>query len=335
MTEAIGPIAGNAALSRRRPRLRWSRELSLLAVIIGVTLAVGALDHSFIAEQNLRFMILNSVVLSFLALGQTLVISTRGIDLSVAPLMGLGAIVPGLLAQSYGLPLWGAVLIVLAMGTVLGTLNGVLVANLNIPPIIVTLGTYSIYGGLMFIYSDGVQVFAIPDIYEYFGNGLLFGFLPIPVALLIVVAAVIWFMLSHTLFGRAMLAVGNNEAAAYSAGVSVISTLIRTYMTAGILACFAGLIFVSYAGSATVTTGTGDHMELQSIAVALIGGTAVAGGRGNVIGSVMGSLFLSVVLTALVFLRVPPIWYSAGEGLMILIAVSAGVSQRKAGRQSR
>ena len=96
----------------------------------------------------------------------------------------------------------------------------------------------------------------------------------------------------------------------------------------GVLAALAGLMFVSYTGSATVTTGTGDHMELQSIAVALIGGTAIAGGRGNMAGTVLGALFLSVVLTALVFLHVPPIWYSAGEGLMILFAVTAGGGAR-------
>jgi ribose/xylose/arabinose/galactoside ABC-type transport system permease subunit len=333
MSEAVHQV-GDVATARRL-RLSWSRELSLLAVIIVVTLAVGALDHSFIAENNLRFMILNSVVLSLVALGQTLVIATRGIDLSVAPMLGLGAIVPGLLAQQSGLPLWEAVLIVLAMGAVLGTLNGVLVANLNIPPIIVTLGTYSIYGGFMFIYSDGVQVYAVPKAYETLGNGLILGVVPIPVALLVVIAGLIWFMLNHTLFGRALAAVGNNEKAAYNAGVACTSTLIRTYTIAGVLACFAGLVFVSYMGSATVTTGTGDHLELQSVAVVLIGGTVAAGGRGNVIGTVMGSLFLSVILTALVFMHVPPIWYSAGEGLMILIAVSAGVSQLNARRRSR
>lgn len=312
---------------KRHPRLRWSRELLLLTVIIVVTLVVGVFDRAFLAQSNLRFMVLNSVILSLVALGQTLVIATRGIDLSVAPILGLGAVVPGLLAQQYGLPLWGAVAIVLVMGAVLGTSNGVLVANLNIPPIIVTLGTYSIYGGFMFIYSDGVQVYAVPKTYETFGNGLIFEFLPIPVALLVVIAAGVWFMLNHTLFGRALLAVGNNEAAAYNAGVACTSTLVRVYTITGILACLAGLVFVSYTGSATVTTGTGDHVELQSVAIALIGGTAAAGGRGNVIGAVMGSLFLSVILTALVFLHVPPIWYSASEGLMILIAVSAGIYQ--------
>ncbi len=274
MSEALNHAAEAAGRIRAPSRrtLKWSRELSLLTVIILVVIAVGAYDGSFVAEQNLRFMILNSVVLSLVALGQTLVIATRGIDLSVAPILGLGAVVPGLLAPQSGLPLWGAVLIVLSMGAVLGTLNGVLVANLGIPPIIVTLGTYSIYGGFMFIYSDGVQVYAVPKAYEVFGNGLILGVIPIPVAALAVVAAVIWFMVNHMTFGRALLAVGNNEAAAYNAGISCASVVVGTYVLAGVLACFAGLVFVSSTGSATVTTGTGDPMELQSVAVALIGG---------------------------------------------------------------
>ena len=138
----------------------------------------------------------------------------------------------------------------------------------------------------------------------------------------------IWFVLGHTRFGRAVLAIGNNQAAAYNAGIPVTITQVGVYTISGVLAALAGLMFVSYTGSATVTTGTGDHMELQSIAVALIGGTAIAGGRGNAFGTVLGALFLSVVLTALVFVHVPPIWYSAGEGAMILATVTAGARRR-------
>ena len=148
---------------------------------------------------------------------------------------------------------------------------------------------------------------------------------------LLVLAAVLaamWFVLGHTRFGRAILAIGNNQAAAYNAGIAVQRVQVVAYTLSGVLAALAGLMFISYTGSATVTTGTGDHMELQSIAVALIGGTAIAGGRGSMAGTVLGALFLSVVLTALVFLHVPPIWYSAGEGLMILLAVTAGGSGR-------
>ncbi len=305
---------------------RGGRLLTLTAVTVATILVVGLAHPGFMGAQNLRFMLLNCVVLSLLALGQTLVIATCGIDLSVAPILGLSAMVTGLLAQGDGLPLASAFGIALAIGLVLGTANGLLVALLAIPPIITTLGTYSLYSGLIFLFSDGAQVDSVPAAYAMLGNGVVSSALPVPIPALVLAAvlAALWFMLGHTRFGRAILAVGNNQAAAYNAGVAVRRVQVLAYTLSGVLAALAGLMFVSYTGSATVTTGTGDHMELQSIAVALIGGTAIAGGRGSMAGTVLGALFLSVVLTALVFVHVPPIWYSAGEGLMILLAVTAG-----------
>jgi ribose/xylose/arabinose/galactoside ABC-type transport system permease subunit len=341
MTETSSSFQTTAPAAKstkpRRAARREAREITLIVAAIVTLLAVGAINHRFISIENIRFMVLNSVVLSLVALGQTWVIATKGIDLSVAPIMGLTAVVTGLLAQGSGLPLSAAFGIALVIGLVLGTLNGLLVAKLTIPPIIVTLGTYSIYSGLIFIYSNGTQVDQVPPAYATFGNGVLASWLPIPIPVitLAVVLLLCWFALGHTLFGRAVLAIGNNAVAAYNAGVSVVSTQIRVYMISGVLAALAGLVFVCYTGSATVTTGTGDHVELQSIAVALIGGTAIAGGRGNMIGTVLGGLFLSVILTALVFLHVPPIWYSAGEGAMILITVTLGMRQSAAGRASK
>ncbi len=324
-TMLMGEVATPTARRTSRRR-REIRTLTLAAVTVLTVLVVGTLDHGFLALSNLRFMLLNSVVLSLVALGQTLVIATRGIDLSVAPVLGLSAVATGLLAQAGSLPLVGAVALALVIGLALGTLNGLLVAKLAIPPIITTLGTYSLYSGLIFIVSNGVQVTSVPPAYAAFGNGVLSPLLPVPIPVLILglVLLATSFMLGHTPFGRALLAVGNNKTAAFNAGVGVNATLVGAYTISGVLAALAGLMFVSYTGSATVTTGTGDHIELQSIAVALIGGTAIAGGRGNVLGTVLGSVFLSVILTALVFIHVPPIWYSAGEGLMILLTVTAG-----------
>ena len=323
------PRSSRMSGGRRRER----REITLLVATLATILIVSLARHNFMSVQNLRFMLLNSVVLSLLALGQTLVIATRGIDLSVAPILGLTAVVTGLLAQSSGLPLVGAFGIALLIGLVLGTINGFLVARLVIPPIITTLGTYSLYSGLMFVTSNGTQVDSVPHAYSILGNGLLSPYLPVPIPVVVlgVVLLLTWFMLGHTRFGRALLAIGNNNAAAYNAGIAVTSTQVRAYALSGMLAALAGLMFLCYTGSATVTTGTGDHMELQSIAVALIGGTAIAGGRASMIGTVLGSLFLSVVLTALVFVHVPPIWYSAGEGLMILVTVASGRRQQAAG----
>lgn len=327
-----GALQGVPVVQRSRVAAsagRDVRSIALAAVTIATVLLVGAFNHGFMSLQNLHFMLLNCVVLSLLALGQTLVIATRGIDLSVAPVLGLTAMVTGLMAQGGGLPLAGAFGIALAIGLVLGTINGLLVAKLAIPPIITTLGTYSLYSGLIFLYSNGTQVDSVPHAYATLGNGVISNALPLPIPVLVlaVVLLLVWFVLGHTRFGRAILAIGNNQAAAYNAGIPVTATQVGAYTASGVLAALAGLMFLSYTGSATVTTGTGDHMELQSIAVALIGGTAIAGGRGNALGAVLGALFLSVILTALVFVHVPPIWYSAGEGLMILVAVTAGAKR--------
>jgi ribose/xylose/arabinose/galactoside ABC-type transport system permease subunit len=317
-------------LGVERALKRRGREAALVGVTVALIVVLGIVQPRFALPENLRFMLLGSVVLSLVALGQTFVIAMRGIDLSVAPLLGLSAMVCGMLAQSQGLPLWSALCLSLAIGAVLGAFNGLLVSALSIPPIVVTLGTYSIYSGFIFIYSQGTQVFSVPPAYAHLGNGFLFSWLPvpIPVLVLLVVLALCSFLLGYTRFGRALLAVGNNDVAAYNAGIPVGRIRVAVYALSGMLASFAGLIFLCYTGSATVTAGTGDHIELQSIAVALVGGTAISGGRGNLIGTVLGSLFLSVVLTALVFLRVPAIWYSAGEGLMILATVQSGLRRR-------
>lgn len=331
------PARVSAKPERRTKTRSETREITLIVATIVTLAAVGLYSHRFVSVENIRFMVLNSVVLSLVALGQTWVIATKGIDLSVAPIMGLTAVVTGLLAQTSGLPLYQAFVIALAIGAALGAVNGFLVAKITIPPIIVTLGTYSIYSGLMFIYSNGTQVTSVPPAYATFGNGIIASWFPVPIPVLTLAVAVLvcWFVLGYTLFGRAVLAIGNNTTAAYNAGVSVTSTQVYVYVISGVLAALAGLVFVSYTGSATVTTGTGDHIELQSIAVALIGGTAIAGGRGNMLGTVLGGLFLSVILTGLVFIHVPPIWYSAGEGAMILLTVTLGMRKAAAGRASR
>ncbi|UBV44608.1 ABC transporter permease (plasmid) [Deinococcus taeanensis] len=327
MTHATTP--GLPASSRWRRALA-SRELILVAATLLAAGVTGAVNHDFLAGSNLRFMLLNSVVLALVALGQTLVIISRGIDLSVAPVLGLAAMVSGLMATRQDLPLWGAVLLVVGMGALLGLINGALVSSISIPPIIVTLGTYSLYGGLIFLYSNGDQVNSVPAAYAHFGNGVLTPFVPVPIPILVLLAALaaVWFLLTHLPFGRNILAIGNNPTAAHHAGIPVRATQTAVYMITGMLAALAGLIYVCYTGSATATTGTGDHFELQSIATVLIGGTAVAGGRGSVLGTVLGSTFLSVILTALVFVHVPAIWYLAGEGLMILLAVTSGSFSR-------
>ena len=169
------------------------------------------------------------------------------------------------------------------IGLVLGTLNGLLVAKLTIPPIIVTLGTYSIYSGLIFIYSNGTQVDAVPTSYAEFGNGLLASWLPIPIPVVTLAVALLlcWFVLGHTVFGRAVLAVGNNAVAAYNAGVSVVSTQIRVYMISGVLAALArsGFCLLHRLGDSHDRDRRPCRIAIHRHR--LDRRTAIAGGRGN------------------------------------------------------
>ncbi|HTK10677.1 MAG TPA: ABC transporter permease [Ktedonobacteraceae bacterium] len=297
------------------------RELLLIAVSVGISLILGALHPDFLSISNLDFILLNAVVLGLISIGQTFVIISKGIDLSVAPIMGLTALVTGLMSVNQGLPLWAAILLAIAIGAILGAVNGVFISFAHIPPIIVTLGTLSIYGGFMFLYSNGVQVTSVPPAYAAFGNGLILPGVPFPVLLLALFTLLGWFVLKYTPFGRKVYAIGNNQESAHNAGIPVRKILFLVYVLCGALAGFAGLVYISYTAAATATTGVAENVELQSVAAVLIGGTLITGGQGSVVGSVIGSIFLTLLLAVFVFLRIPAIWDPAGEGLLILLAV--------------
>jgi ribose/xylose/arabinose/galactoside ABC-type transport system permease subunit len=302
-------------------KILLQREPLLIGVSVLMSLLVAALRPNFLTISNIDFILLSSVVLGLISIGQTFVILSKGIDLSVAPIVGLAAVVTGLMATNQGLPLWGAILLSIALGAVLGAANGLLISLANIPPIIVTLGTLSIYSGFMFIYTNGVQVTSVPPDYAAFGNRLILPGLPLPVLLLVIFTVLAWLVLKYTTFGRWVYAIGNHNEAAHNAGIPTRLTRFLVYTLSGMFAGLAGLVYVAYNASATATSGVAENLELQSIAAVLIGGTLITGGRGNVWGSVIGSIFLTLLLTVLVFLHVPAIWDPAGEGILILLAV--------------
>lgn len=302
--------------------LMTQRELLLLVVMILLILGVELVRPSFLSIENVKFILLDCVVLALVALGESFVLLGRGIDLSVAPIMGLGAIVTGIAANVYGISVPQAVLLAIVLGAALGAINGAVVTLMKVPPIIATLGTLSIYSGCMFIFLNGEQVNKMPAAFKAFGNDDVLPSIPLPVLLLLAVTVTCWAVLRHTVFGRNIYAVGGNADAARNAGVPVRLTVFLTFVAAGVLSAFAGLMWVSYSGYAMATTGTGTHIELQALAAALIGGVSIAGGRGNVIGAVIGSVFLAVILAAVVSLQVPAMWQAAAEGLLILLAIS-------------
>ena len=308
------------------------REVQLLLLIAVIFFAMSAYRPGFASQSNVEFLLLGSVVLGIVAIGQTFVILTSGIDLSVAPVMGLSAVVTGMIAQERGLPIMIAIGIALLIGILLGAINGFLVVVVRIPPIIATLGTLGLFGGFQFLVTNGAQVSGVTKNFDAFGNGQLVPWIPFQVLVLVLVTLAAMAVLRWTIFGRDVLAVGNNESAARIAGVRVRWVVFLVYVISGCFAGFAGLVYVSHVAAATAVTGTSDNYHLQSLAAALIGGTLISGGRGSVVGSVLASLFLTLTLTSMVFLGIPAIWNVGGQGLLILVAL-AFEGRRRASRR--
>jgi len=340
MTTARAPLP---SMSARDPRVAAgsavrlfakalaARELQLVFVTLIVFVITTIHDSSFAAVGDISFLIADIMAVAIVAVGETLVVLTRGIDLSVAPILGTAALAVGFLAQNHGLtPLEGLPL-VLAIGAVLGLGNGFLVAIAGIPPIIATLGTLAVYSGVQGIVANGNEVVTLPPSYFNLGNDQLLSGVPyvgvIGLGVTLLFALILW----RTRFGRSIYAVGSNAEAARRAGINVKRVLISTYVLCGALAGLGGLVFLAHVGSADSTTGTDSNIQLTAIAATLIGGSTLTGGKGGVIGSYLAAIFLSVALAALVDVRLNPIWEPAGVGVMILIAIFA---DRSTGRPS-
>jgi len=319
-----GPAESSSARRELSAAPPWTlllrrRELLVTAVIIVVVAASTAAHPYFWSSGNIAFIFADSVVIAFLALGESFVMIGRGIDLSVGAIMGLSAIVVGFRIQDHGMTLLPAVLLGAAVGLVLGFGNGLLVGLVRLPPIIATLGTLSVYSGLEFVVTNGNQVDTIPSSITNLGSNTLLPGIPVILLLTLPFVLIAAFVLRHTTFGRSIYAVGDDAEAAYRAGIPVQRTLFYTYLVSGLLSGLGGVAFLIYTSGASSTTGINDN--LTAIAAAIIGGTALTGGVGGAFGAFVGSVFLTVTLTAMSFAHVSDVWQPAGVGILVLLAV--------------
>jgi rhamnose transport system permease protein len=316
-----------------RAKLPKSRE-ALLAGAIAVLLAlIASRFPGFVRPANLANVFNDTAILVILALGQTAVILTRCIDLSMAANLALcGMAVAMLNAFAPGVPI--AVLIGLAiiLGAALGAVNGTLVWQLGIPPIVVTLGTLTIYRGLIFVLSGGewVNAHQMSDAFKAFARAEVLGLPVLSWSALLVIGAMA-VLLTRTALGRAFYAVGGNPTAAVYAGIDVGRTRFAAFTLAGAIAGLSGYLWVSRYAVAYVDIAGG--FELDIIAACVIGGISIAGGIGSVGGAVLGALFLGLIKNALPVVNISPFWQLAISGSAIIIAVIANA--RAEGRARR
>ena len=331
-TEAPAPhsAAEQFELRRRSPLQRVQHLLHTYpaispALVLVIAYAVFSVANSRMATPNVTSLIIGQVaVIAALAVGQTLIILTAGIDLSVGAVSILSVAVMSKLASEEGVSAPLALLAGIAVGGLAGLVNGVLVTRLNLPPFIVTLGTFSIFTALGLVYTNGrsINAAAMPDLLNWTDTPIELGEFRITTGVLIVLAlfVVVGFALSQTAWGRHVYAVGDDAEGARLAGISVKRVLLSVYVVAGLIFGLTAWVLIGRAGAASPNSLI--DANLQSITAVVIGGTSLFGGRGALIGTLLGALIVGVFQTGLSLAGVDDQWRVLAVGVLIIVAVS-------------
>jgi ribose transport system permease protein len=314
---------GNAAVE-------WLKGQYALFILIVLLIIAALSSPAFLTPTNITNLLLQMSIIGVVVMAELIIVLTGGIDISVGSALGLAAVLcAGLFG---GFSVWFALLVALAVGGIIGVVNGWLVSFRGLEPFIVTLGMLALARGLVYAYSEGIPI--TPQASETFAQIGQTTVLGIPVLTLIWIAMVllIAFLLTRTVWGRRVYAIGSNKEASRSSGIPVRATLWSVYILAGILVGLGGWMFVCRFGSATALAG--NLMELEAIAAVVIGGAALSGGRGTVFGAVIGTIIFQVIANLLSLLNVSTFLQDAFRGALILVAVTLATVQFT-GRRSR
>lgn len=318
-------------------------KLRTFIALIAVTLFFAFMAPNFVSVANAVIISKHVAINAILAIGMTYVILTGGIDLSVGSIVGLtGMVAGGLIVHGLQLPMLGVVvfpnvievvLIVLAVGTLIGMVNGLLITKLLVAPFIATLGTLYVARGASMLLSGGAtfpNLVGKPELenqgFQIIGAGTFFG-IPFSVLILVVLTVIAAYVAQRTPFGRRVYAVGGNERAAALSGVRVDRVKIGVYMISGFCAAIAGLIVSSQLVASHPASG--ETFELNAIAAAVLGGTSLSGGRGLITGTIIGAFVIGVLSDGLVMMGVSEFWQMVIKGLVIIAAVVLDQLQRR------
>lgn len=336
-TQSPATAAEQFALRRQSPVQRIQHVLhshpsiSPLLVLIVAFVAFTSINPRFAEPSTVSIILQQVAVVAALAIGQTLIILTAGIDLSVGAVSILAMLVMADLASHRGVPGWLALIIGIAVGVLAGLANGMLVTRLKLPPFIVTLGTLSIFTAIALLYSGGqsVQRNQMPPVLNWTGTLIPIGPFRLTTGVLIVVvlAAVIAFVLNQTSWGRHVYAVGDDAEAARLVGIRVDRVLLGVYTVAGLIYGITAWVQIGRAGTASPNAIV--DANLESITAVVIGGTSLFGGRGAIIGTMLGALIVGVFRIGLSLAGVDDQWRVLVTGLLVIVAVSVDQWIRK------
>jgi ribose transport system permease protein len=306
----------------KRPALKSHRfgfllNLTLLALLVVLWLLLSVFTDSFATFGNFENLLRQDSMWSIMAVGQTFVIITAGIDLSVGAVVGLTSTIIAMMLAG-GVPIWAAIVLTLLIGVLLGAINAFGIVNLRLPPFIMTLATMTALRSFGLLITDGQTVGGLPMKFILFSSHRTFG-IPNLFIIVILIAIPCYFLLHRSRWGRYLFAVGSNAEAARLSGVSVNRTVYLAYIVSALLASVVGVLVASRIGIGVATTGQG--WELQSIASSVIGGTSLFGAVGSVIGPLLGAMLLTTINNGANLMNVNPFWQGIITGLLIIVIV--------------
>lgn len=302
------------------------REAGILMALIVLAAATALLNPRFLSVFNLQILTRQIAIFGIIAIGETFVIVTMGIDLSPGSMIAMTCVLVAWF-MTHGLGVIGAIIAILIVSAGIGTWHGFYVSKLRIPPFIITLCTFLIARGLGGAITRGWPIINLPSSFSYLWYGMILKILPIPVLILVIVAGISVFILRYTPLGRHIYAVGGSIEAARLSGINVDRTRIIVYTVSAVLAGVVGILHAARLNQGTANVG--QFYELYAIAAAVIGGTSLFGGVGTVLGTIVGASILSTIWNSMVLLKVSAYWQNVVLGVVIVVAVSVDILRKR------
>ncbi len=304
-------------IERKETVRRVLNNLRMLFVLIGLVILFSILSPYFLTARNLMAIGLTISVIGIVCIGQSMVLMTGDFDLSVGSVAGFCGMVVAWLTKNYGLyiPMF---LVGLAIGGLIGCINGLLVTKAKVNALITTLSMMTIFQGATFLVSNGFAVGVNQDDFRFLGTYRLAG-IPMPIIILVVLYMIFFFILKYSVFGRYIYSIGGNPEAARLSGINVDKIKVLVFTFTGILSAFGGILLASRLGSAQTTAGS--QYPLNSIAACVLGGIAIAGGEGNILGALIGVAIIGVLKSGLIMVNMPSYYQWIANGIVLIAAV--------------
>lgn len=302
------------------------RESGILVALIAICLALSIATPKFLTSYNIGIVIRQVSFVAIVAMGQTMVLLTGGIDLAVGSIAGLCSIIGAIIMTKTSIDPYIACIMAMALGLFIGSISGYFIAYVKMNAFIVTLAIGEICAGANLVITRGYPVTGVPPSFSLLGQGML-GLIPVPVIIMIILMVIFSYVLSLTPYGRNIYAIGGNQDASRLVGIQVARVKMSVYGISGMLAAFAGMIFVSrvQAGQPTV----GPSWLMPSVTAAIISGTTLSGGEGTIVGAIIGAIFMGVLSNGIILLDISSYWEKVIIGSVVIVAVLLDALRKK------